>query len=467
VKKNILYIFTIITLAYSCTSDDDFSSDSNLSLAFSSDKVSFDTVFATIGSATKQFKVYNRNNNSLVIESIELMSAGESGFRINVDGEKGTRLENVEILKKDSLFGFVEVTVDPQNTSSPVLIRDSIKFVTNGNIQFLQLEAIGQDVIIWKTKTITKDSVITNTKPLLIYDSIVIKKNTSLTIEKGVKFFMKNKSSIQTYGTLKMNGTVDEPIVFRGSRFDKIEGDIPYDNVPGQWNGIYIYPGSYDNHLENVYVRNATRGITFYASDVQYNKASLMNVAVHNSAEYCMSATNSKIDAANCLFSNSKSTSVLLHGGEYTFLHCTIANYYRWSARQSSALLLSNFVDIGIQTPLGRCDFINSIIYGSLTEEVMFNEKSPQDFNYQFISSLIKRKETDAPQFKDIIWNKNPLFRDLNSKGIYNYNFELSSGSPAINEADKSYSLSVPFDLKGRSRLSDSGPDIGCYEWVQ
>lgn len=453
---------------YSCSNDDDFSSSSDLSLAFSSETVSFDTVFTTIGSATRQFKIYNRNASSLIIQSIELMNPEKSGFRMNIDGEKGTKLTNVEILKKDSLFGFIEVTVNPLDVNTPVLIRDSVKFTTNGNIQYLYLEAVGQDVHIWRREIVTKDSVLTADKPILVYNSVSVNKNVSLSIQEGVVFYMKKGSSIQVHGHVIAKGNIGKPIVFRGSRFDKIEGDIPYDNVPGQWDGIYFFPESYGNNLENVYIRNATKGLTFFPSDIQYKKASLKNVIVHNSSEYGVMAENANIVGSNCLFTNARTTALILQGGKYSFLHCTLANYYPWSARRSETLFLSNISDMALTAPLLQCDFTNTIIYGSLSKEISLNNQHKESaFNYQFTNCLIKSVETDDTHFTNVIWNKSPLFRFLNDDGTNNFNFELQKGSPAIGQADKAYSLSVPFDLRGISRLDNSNPDIGCYEWIE
>lgn len=50
----------------------------------------------------------------------------------------------------DSLFVFVQVTVDPTGSTSPLLIKDSVIFETNGNIQDVKLTAIGQDVYLVK-----------------------------------------------------------------------------------------------------------------------------------------------------------------------------------------------------------------------------------------------------------------------------------------------------------------------------
>ncbi|MBK5719468.1 hypothetical protein JGH11_01150 [Dysgonomonas sp. Marseille-P4677] len=452
-----------------CSNDDDFSSDGNLPLTFSSDLISFDTIFSEIDSPTRKFKIYNKNNNSLIIQSIELMNPKKSGFRMNIDGENGSIISSVEILKKDSLFGFIEVTAPSSNSEIPILIKDSIKFTTNGNVQYLQLQAIGQDVYIWKGERITRDTLITKRKPLLIYDSIVIDNKATATIEAGVKIFMKNNATIEVHGSLKAEGSIEEPVIIRGERFDKFDNVIPYDNIPGQWGGIRFHPESYNNRLENTNIRNAERGITFYASNTKYKKATLINTSVQNTSEYGVLASNSNIDAINCLFSNSNGTLLTLNGGEYSFLHCTMANYFSWfsSFRTKESIIISNNSKIGKDTPLDKCDIINSIIYGTIKKELALDSTANTTFNYQFRSCIIKAEESTGPLFSNIIWNTDPSFLYLNNEGYYFYNFELKSPSPAIDKADRTYSERAPFDIKGRSRLSDTNPDIGCYEWIK
>ena len=153
----ILVLTVAIPLFFACDNDDKFSGDSNLRLNFSSDTVRFDTVFTGIGTATKRLKIYNRNKNAITISGIELMSAGKTGFRMNVDGESGNKVSNVDILGKDSLYVLVEVTVNPLDRNSPLLIADSIRLQFNGVTQYVRLEAIGQDAVLWKAKKIDKD----------------------------------------------------------------------------------------------------------------------------------------------------------------------------------------------------------------------------------------------------------------------------------------------------------------------
>jgi hypothetical protein len=468
VKKfpaSILLLLSILAFS-ACQERDDFSNDKSLTLTFSTDTISFDTVFTTLGSATRQFKIYNRNSNALTIESIELVNAAKSGFCMNIDGEKGTKLTNVDILKKDSLYGFVEVTVNPNDTKNPVLIRDSIRFTVNGNVQYIQLAAIGQDVYIWKDKVIAKDSILTGNKPLLIYNTLTVNKDVKLEVQKGTTFFLRNNATVDIYGTIVAIGTTTEPVVFRGSRFDYIESDIPYDNVPGQWIGIKFHPKSYDNILDHVIVKNATRGIAFSESDTQYKKAELKNTIVQNTSEYGLLAVNCNIDAQNCLFANSKGAPVTLLGGTYSFLHCTLANYYKWAARTIECLEIGNSYQ-GKPYALNKCDFINSIVYGSAIDELYLSGTSSTVYNYRFLNCLLKTPEQNNSDFINTLWNQDPQFVDIDNKEIYSYSFELQKISPAISKADKSFSIQVPLDLKGQSRLADSNPDIGCYEWVK
>ena len=95
------------SLLTSCI-DDDFTTNPSHVLAFSTDTVAFDTVFTTIGSSTRSFRVYNPNKKSLNISSIKLADAERSGFHINVDGMSGDQFTDVEIRGKDSIFVFVK-----------------------------------------------------------------------------------------------------------------------------------------------------------------------------------------------------------------------------------------------------------------------------------------------------------------------------------------------------------------------
>lgn len=450
----------------SCKEDiDSISTDSALKLTFSADTLRFDTVFSTIKTSTQRLLIYNNNNNAVNISSIQLMGGDHSFFRINVDGFSGNQ-ENVEIRGKDSMYVFVELTVDPQNEDNPMFIADSIRFVTNGNTQYLRLEAYGQDVYIWNNKTISQDTILTSKRPFLIYDTLTVAEGAKLTLQEGTRLYFHNGAALYVKGQVVAVGTVDNPVLFRGDRTDNIFTEVPYDvGVSGQWNGIYVDSLSYDNTFENVRIRNSNDGIVFKQSLSSQKKATLTNVVIHNVSGNCVTATNCNIDFYNCQISNAKEMCVELTGGKYTFLHCTIANYFRAAnesrATDSKTLYISNTSSV----PLDKCSFTNCIISGSSSSDVSLNENTQTAFNHLFSYCLIKVNGEDDDNFVSTIWNKDPEFKNLNTNMDYVFNFELDSTSVAINAAKRSYSVNLPLDLKGVSRLNDDGPDIGCYEW--
>ena len=103
------FILGLLSLTTSCGKNNSFSKKH---LSFSLDTLVFDTVFTTIGSTTQQFKIYNNENKTLNIEEIELMGGANSFFRMNVDGISQNIIKDTKILGNDSLFAFVEVTLN-------------------------------------------------------------------------------------------------------------------------------------------------------------------------------------------------------------------------------------------------------------------------------------------------------------------------------------------------------------------
>lgn len=484
--KIVLYLFSAFVLAsilYACEDDDKFSTSSDLRLAFSTDTINFDTVFTTIGSATKRLKVYNRNKEAINISNIALASGGSSGFRMNVDGESGNSINNVDLLGKDSLYIFVEVTVDPLNRNNPLLIADSIRLQFNGVTQYVRLEAIGQDVFLWKGRTLDKDTVLTGEKPFLIYNDLTIANNATLDIKENTTLYFHQGAKLKVNGTIKAKGTIEKPVVMRGDRTDYLFESlkIPYDRIPGQWGGIEIASSSYNNVFENVRIRNGVYGVLFHESDTTQQKANFMNTMVQNTTKEGIWAVNCKITAENSLFDNSGGYTVRLLGGSYFFLQCTLANYMSsyWVSFRQSALELTNtgnnYEGKSVTYPLGKALFVNTIVAGSTNSEMKLTSTENNKFNYRFLNCLLKIKGTDDDNFQNIVWNVDPLFKYIYSpetvkehpNWYYYYNFQLTKESPAVNKGNRTYAVSLPFDIVGNSRRNDQAPDIGCYEFVE
>ena len=108
-------------------------------LMFSADTVMFDTIFTTIGSTTQHFTVHNPYSENILISRIKLAGGDMSNFRLNINGEEVNEQYEVEVPAHDSIYIFVEVTINPLNSNSPLVVEDSIRFITNGNQQYVKL----------------------------------------------------------------------------------------------------------------------------------------------------------------------------------------------------------------------------------------------------------------------------------------------------------------------------------------
>ena len=180
-------------------------------LSFSTDSVYFDTVFTTLSSVTKRFRVYNPNNKRIKISSIRLASGSSSLFRINVDGVPGTSITDVEIDAGDSIFVFAEVTIDPNNELNPFVVSDSILFETNGNEQKVLLVAYGRNADFYRPDQFlgngfppfsilpNANTVWTNERPKVIIGYLVVDSAQTLTIEAGTQVYLYNNSGLWVY----------------------------------------------------------------------------------------------------------------------------------------------------------------------------------------------------------------------------------------------------------------------------
>lgn len=476
-KKSLPYILfmTIIVTLFSCNDDIVYTVDSNATITFSKDTISFDTVFSTIGSSTKNFQVYNNNDKAVKLNRIYLESGGKSGFRLNVDGQNGTQFTDIDILGKDSIFVFVEVTVNPQDADSPILVRDTLLFnLQNGISQQVILEAYGQDVIIMKDKIISENETFDSARPYLIYNSLRVDHGATLTIAEGAMLCFHSEAELLVYGNIIASGSVEKPIIFRGDRTDKMFTYLPYDRLDGQWGGIHIFPESFGNVLNHVDIHSGNYGILCELTDNYDQKLILTNSEIHNVAGNGLEMTLCNVEVANTQISNTKGNCVDMTGGMASFYHCTLAQFYPWSADRGNALYFCNIKNDTIY-PLYSCNFYNSIITGYGNDEIYANRYDGDqiegtDFNCLFESCLVNTDTVGASQFfkecviddKDSPNCHEKQFR-LVDTDIYLYNFELDSQSSARGIANPQYSNVYTEDKKGIKRKSK--PDAGCYEY--
>ncbi|WP_368110022.1 hypothetical protein, partial [Bacteroides salyersiae] len=386
-KRNPVYVLLFLLaslILFPACDDENFSADPSLALSFSQDTLRMDTILAGIGTSTHILKVYNRNKESLIISSIVLADAANSGFRINVDGMKGNSFYDVEIRSKDSLYVFIEATLAPQDSDEPVFRKDSIVFITNTNRQNVKLLAYGQDFVSLRQKEITQDTLISSARPIVIYDSLSVKEGARLTIGAGTRFYFHGKSSIQVHGQLVAEGTLEAPVVFRGDRTDKMFSNLPYDRLPGQWDGIRFHTSSYDNSLNFVDIHGGIYGIRCDSSAIDQKKLTLTNSVIRQVSGNGLEMTSCQASIGNCEISNAGKNCVSLLGGNYKFVHCTLANYYSWDIKQGVALALKN--ESGeIAYPIINAAFHNCIIAGSSNDEINGSRSDDSSIAFDYL----------------------------------------------------------------------------------
>ena len=458
----------------SCDDEDHYTISPSALLTFSEDTVRFDTVFTTIGSTTQLFKVYNRGKASLMISTIRLAGGGSTGFRVNVDGVSATSFTDVELRCGDSLYVFVEVTVDPRDEDNPFQLRDSLQFfLQSGICQQVQFEAYGQDMIPLHGETFMSDTTLTGDRPYVVYDSLVVERGAILSMSEGTRLYFHDKAYVRIRGTLLAEGSVERPVVFRGDRLDNMFSYLPYDRLDNQWGGIIIDAHSYGNQLNFVDIHSGGWGIRCDSADASQLKLTIENSVIHNVAGDALSAVASRLWVGNSELTNAGGHCLKVRGGDVQVVYSTLANFYPWALR-SAALSLTNE-----KCALTRADFRSCLITGYSSNELMLWPTSEPDsltFNYRFDHCLLNLPTDSIRGNCYLHCRVDSIGHDVSritnfpliDTDIFYYDFSLDSLSRAVGAASVDDALLYyPLDRRGRSRLEDDAPDAGAQERVQ
>lgn len=470
--KTILALFVVTVMIFiACEPDDDFIESSDAKLEFSMDTVAFDTVFTTLGSTTLDFRVYNPYNKTIKISRLELAGGDDSPFTLNVDGMAGNAFTDLEIHSKDSMYVFVRITLDPTEENLPFVVKDSIIFETNTNLQDVNLEAWGQNANFYKNVLLQGQHVWTADRPHVVYGYLIVDDtlSSSLTIEAGAQVYMHDDAiiAVDSSASLIIDGSFTDPVTIQGDRLEQW-----YDDIPGQWSSIWLAPGSVNNVINHAIIRNGVIGIRVDTLGASTEPTlSLTNSIIHNMQGYGLLAQGSHVVARNTVFSNCGEHAVILNiGGTYDFRHCTIGNYYDAGSRETASLALNNYYiydEDTIARPLEKAYFGNCIVYGDEEEELILSKTTLTDFNYQFEYTLIKT-ETDlaADEFSHC-FNDDPIFRD---PSVYDFRLDTII-SPAVDKGSlevisQTDDFNLNYDMDGNIRILDI-PDVGAYEFVE
>ena len=518
-KRYLYFAFTLgfLILWSSCRKDFEFSPSTG-SLQFSKDTVYLDTVFTNIGSSTYNLKVYNNSNNDISIPSVRLALGETSNYRLNVDGIAGKVFENIEILAKDSLYIFIETTVDIESlptTANQFLYTDQIEFDSGSNQQKVELVTLIQDAVfiypdrdnttkVIETLTLNiggelvetelqgrellpEELTFTNNKPYVIYGFATVPSNETLTIEAGSRIHFHDNSGIivSNGASLHVNGEfstdqdlLENEVIFEADRLEPIFSD-----VPGQWGTIWLLDGSINNTINYATIKNATVGILCDGNPNEVNnKLTITNSQIYNSSGFGILGRNTSISGENVVINNSGQSSFAgTLGGKYNFIHSTLVNYWNNGFRQFPSVLLNNFVldenNVATIADLTEANFNNCIIYGNDNPEILLDEIEDDAavFNFKFTNCLIRFKDNnnnnnnnfsgpnydlnDTNHYEGNIFNEDPDFLDTALNKLM-----IGDDSAANNKGLNTFATQVPLDLLNINRTNS--PDLGAYQHI-
>lgn len=502
----LLFIALIASLT-SCRSDFDFETSSG-GLEFSKDTVYLDTVFTNIGSSTYTLKVYNKSNKNISIPSIRLNKGQSSKYRLMVDGIPGKEFSNIEMLARDSMFVFIEVTSDVAAANpTDFLYTDFIEFGIGTSQQKVDLVTLIQDAYFLYPKKFSDGTTETlpigddeiygffldetdpingneliwnNTKPYVVYGYAAVPTNKTLTVLAGARIhfhaesglIVANNASLQINGSTSTTEDLENEVIFEGDRLEPT-----YADVPGQWGTIWLTQGSTNNSIKNLTLKNATVGLLVTGNDgTSTPTLTIENTQIYNCSNVGILARTGNMTGKNVVLNNCGEASFAgSFGGSYEFTHCTFANY--WPSPNQTCILLDDYIETSTENviePLVKADFINCIVYGSSNLGISHKKKGTI-FNFKYTNCLIKFIDTnnqfaniDEYKFTNTSLFENCIRASNSSQNKPDFkdptNNELIIGSNSAAKAVANNTFSTFSDILNNPRTGST--DMGAYNFV-
>ena len=476
-----------LCVAAACSLREDFVTTPGLTVEFSRDTVRFDTVFTEVGSATRSFKIYNRETRPLSLASVRVSDRAGGRFRINVDGVSGAEVRDVFLPPEDSIYVFVEVTVDPDAdvSVSPFVFEGQVVVEAVDVEQVVTLEAFGQNANYipgdraragFRTFSCDLGEVVfDDPRPYVLYGSLVFDEcplrlpaGTRLYIHGGLvrndelfpdnPIFNDGLLVFADRGRLIVEGTAEDPVLIAGDRLEE-----RFRARGGQYSGIRLGAGTGPHRISHAEIRNGVVGVFV---------DSAARLAIdHTEIAYTTGAAivgyQATVSASNVLAHDNGGGAVqAIKGGDYDLDYCTLVNY----GSDNPAVALSTAFEIArgrfIYSRL-EARIRNSIIYGSLGDELALIDVDEPDLLDYALSDCVVRSERvpeQRPEFADRCANcvlappTERLFVDVRQDSFLLDSLSVAAGIatplPGIDD-----------DLLGAPRDPDA-PSAGAYEYT-
>ncbi len=479
IRLCLLVLSTAVFLLSSCLDEQTFPTPADARVAFSADTLDFDTVIINRESPTTQFSIYNKSSKGISITSVTFEGEGKDAFLANVQGYfiQPDVPVSIDCAGNDSIIAFAQFNAQTNDQDQATRSEADLVFtLANGVSQKIHVVGYSQAVVELRGKVFTTDSTLQSTRPIAIYDSLVVKPGATLTISPGTTLLFASDAGVKVEGTLVAAGTLEEPIVFRGNRYDDMFKNQPYDRIDDQWQGIEFTSSSYGNRLDHCDIHSGNYGIVCDSADLSKEKLKIENSIIHNMRRNALTIDQCQVFVGNTQITNAENYCVHVTGGKSTFVHCTIGWFSPFSTRHGNALVFTNYSGNEAR-PISQLSFYNSIITGHNSDEIFAYTSKDESIanNYAFHNCLLNTTEIpDSPAVTDNVWEsrKSAVKQAANFKGFdYDaliYDFRLSAESPARFIADPAKTKQYyPFDRLGTPRPTDTPPDAGCYQYTE
>ena len=445
-KHSLLFIFLMAILS-SCIEDGVATSPSDQPV-FSTDTLRLGENFTLTPSATARFKAYNRGSKILSISSVTLRESTPGTFRINVDGMAGSSFSNVEIRPGDSIYIFVEATVPPTGSGTLSTVNGYLDFLTNGVSSTVVLNASAQDAERHTAYRVqAPGEQWSAAMPHIIFDSLIVDPGATLTLPVGSALYFHDKAYMKVYGSLIAEGTAAEPVTLTGDRRGNVVGNIPFDLMPSQWEGLTFAPSSQGSRLSHTTVSNTVSGV----SALPGSEVCFFNSRLRNSAGSSLKATHASVTLVGCEVAEAAETVLDVTGGTLRADFCTFANYYLFRYPSAPIVSISHTGasgetvadDIDTSGPPARALITRSIIYG--LSAVDFSPSSLDGSDIRLHACVLKSNGSDDANFTSCIWGADPQWGVVREDYVFDY--RLSPASPLHGVAPLSLPSSLPADL--------------------
>lgn len=464
-------------------------------LSFSADTVKFDSIFLNFRTPSERLLVTNHTDKNIRISRVWLESGDQSEFSLVVDGRRGDDVQDLVLASSDSLLVFVSLTSDLKDDFA----EDYLAFQVGEQVQRILVRAFVVDAYLFKARlardtvfghVFTRDTVLGPDKPIIMDGPIIVAEGVTLGIAAGTELFftpfkweLDNGDGTSTFvffstlivqGTLSVEGTAEQPVIFQGTRLDQ-----EYRENPSQWRGLRFAQTSTNNLIRHAVIKNGLIGVEVDSVSFERSpRVRILHTEIRNMAAFgllCLGFSNDGLGLGpalyleNSMVYNANRTLAIVGGGNVEAYNCTFDNSFLFGRRQPQ-FFINNYAVIdqqGIVYPT-RLKVVNSVIWGRgepSQSEIELDSLAGGPFtSLNFDHSLLLYNPDNEvkinPYTTDCLFNLDPLFNDPENR-----DYRPREGSPLI-DAGRDLSVRYLTDFRGSPDSLRTLPfDIGAWEY--